>query len=216
MRMLGITTAALLLAVAGGNSHAALVIDAPDTSALLLGTTDETRNLEFENCEDINEEFGTALDACTLELHYKADFKKNADPEEGGSFADYYTTVFTELDQDDEPEGATITWSGVSFIECPECYLLVKDGNADPGQYLFDIGNWNGQDTIDLSNFWAGVPGAISNIAIWSGENGDPGEPGEPGGDPLPVPTPIALIGVGAFALGWATRKARRAVGMQN
>jgi hypothetical protein len=209
MRMLGITTAALLLAVAGGNSHAALVIT--PTSPLPAGTTNVTSNLG--SCDAINNAFDLVLAPCDLLLHYKAEFG-GADK---GPFAGDYSTEFTELDVDGEPEGAIITWDGGSFIECPQCYLLVKDGTrGDPAQYLFDIGTWNGQDTIDLSNFWAGVTGAISNIAIWSGENGDPGEPGEPGGDPLPVPAPIALIGVGAFALGWATRKARRAVGMQN
>jgi hypothetical protein len=207
--MLGITTAALLLAVAAGNGHAALIIDDPDSSALLAGTTNGTANLG--GCDAINDAFGLGLDPCDLLLHYKIDFDTNA---ESGPFAGDYSTVFV-LDGG-EPTGATITNDGLNSIDCPECYLLVKDGNAQPAQYLFNIGTWNGTDPIELTNFWASVSGAISNIAIWSGENGGPGDPGEPGGDPLPVPAPIALIGLGAVALGWATRKARTAADTQS
>jgi hypothetical protein len=217
MRMLGITTAALLLAVAGGNSHAALVIT--PTSPSPAGTTDVTSNLG--SCDAIKNAFGLDLNSCDLELVYKADFD---DGGEGGTFADFYSTVFGQFDEvDKDPSGATITWTGDDDddpIKCPECYLLVKGGNAGggdaPKQYIFDIASWNGTDTIDISDFWAGgVPNAISNVAIWSNSEGP--DTGGGAGDPdLPVPTPIALIGVGAFALGWATRKARRAVGMQN
>jgi hypothetical protein len=116
-----------------------------------------------------------------------------------------YETVFTELDGDGEPSGADITYVvGGTFQQCPTCYLLVKDGDAgNPSQYLFDIGTWNGTDTLTLTNFWPGdVPGAISNVAIWSAPD-------------TVVPIPAAAWLFGSALLGMAGIGYRRRQGSQ-
>ncbi len=98
---------------------------------------------------------------------YKANVgsKDKPDTVEEGIAQSFYATTFANILLD--PADATITWNGPSWIDCPACYLVVKDGNHDPVQYVFNIGAWNGQETINLTNFWPGN-GAISHVEIWS------------------------------------------------
>jgi hypothetical protein len=190
MKVFGTSAAAVLLALASTSGHALMITPSSDE---LLGTTNDSSNLG--SCEAINIAFGLGLDPCDLELHYKANV---GDPvTEEGPFADDYTTTF--LDTVLDPSGASIVYDGPDSIDCPECYLLVKDGNQEPAQYLFDLNAWNGTDTLELSGFWPDQ-GAISNVAIWSGPSHD-----------TPVPGPVALIGLGALLLRRFAHKAHLA-----
>jgi hypothetical protein len=94
-------------------------------------------------------------------LQYKQDFG-NPMPADTGPLAGSYSTTFN-LDQ----SGGTISYVSGAVLDCPSCYLVVKDGFQDPSQYLFDLGNWNGADTITLSGFWLGS-GAISHVSLYS------------------------------------------------
>lgn len=99
----------------------------------------------------------------TLALVYKSDVDGGA---EEGTAAEYYRTVYDLTPS--EPSKATLTWDGASpFIACPTCYLVVKDGKQTPAQYLFDIGNWNGKDSIEMTGFWPDN-GAISTVSIFN------------------------------------------------
>lgn len=109
-----------------------------------------------------------------LDLVYKDNQGGN---EEGGFASSYETTYNGDL------SGATIAYQGGGSIECPECWLAVKDGNQTPIWYLFDIGTWNGTDDIVLSNFWPNQ-GSISHIAIYSN----------------PAPGPLVLMAIGLIA----------------
>ena len=109
-------------------------------------------------------------------------FKQDLGGGETGTFASHYEASLTD-------SGGTITWTGGSSISCPECYLLVKDGNSNPQAYLFDIGEWDGMETITLSGFWP-AQGAISHVAIY-------GTPGQ-----VPEPAPLALLAAGLMGLG--------------
>jgi hypothetical protein len=145
-------------------------------------------------CTSINAAFGTSLNCTSLELQYKVSFG-DAD---SGPAATWYDTVFGEFAEEgppsEDPSGAVISWVGSSKINCPACYLIVKDGNNQPAQYLFDISDtWNGTDTINIAGLWPGsVRGAISNVAIWASN----------GTDSVPAPMPLTLISLGAFLLG--------------
>jgi hypothetical protein len=110
-----------------------------------------------------------------------------------GPYADSYVTTYSNSIAD--PSDALIRYvSGGSAISCGSCYLLVKDGNNDPAQYLLSLANWNGTEDIVLSGFWP-KQGAISNVAIYSGT-------------PVPEPGTLILLGAG---LSLAAVRRRRA-----
>ena len=128
----------------------------------------------------------------TVEEYYK----QNVGGGEEGSFAGSYSTTFDNTPTD--PQDATITYvPGTTALTCPECFLLIKDGNQDPIWYIFDIGDtWNGTDTITLTGFWPNQ-GAISHVSLL-------GAPGQ-----VPEPGPLALLAIGLLAVGM--RKLKKA-----
>src|SRR5688500_8924377 len=102
-----------------------------------------------------------------------------------GPYASSYQTLFSNTATD--PSDALITYLSGSAIGCSVCYLLVKDGNNNPAQYLFDISSWDGLEAIVLTGFWPSQ-GAISNVAIYSGT-------------PVPEPGTLLLLSMGATGL---------------
>ena len=91
---------------------------------------------------------------------------------EEGPFASSYTTTYGAGN-----ETALIEYVSGLAITCPECILVAKDGAAKPvgtpppAQYLFDIGTWNGTESISLVGLWP-AQGSFSHITIF----GAPGE----------------------------------------
>ncbi|MDP2265436.1 MAG: hypothetical protein Q8J70_02680, partial [Thiobacillus sp.] len=105
----------------------------------------------------------TGFNGGTLALVYKSEVDGGA---EAGAAAGYYRTVYDLTPS--EPSKATLGWdSPVSFIACPTCYLVVKDGKQTPAQYLFDISNWSGKESIEMTGFWP-HNGAISTVSIFN------------------------------------------------
>ena len=138
------------------------------------------------HADDVATIVGTLTD---LVLYYKQDFGGG----ESGLYSDNYETTFTGF-EGSGPTGADIVHDigDLVSINCPECYLVVKDGaNGDPSQYIIDLATWNGLDTLSLSGFWdgSGVAGAISHVAIY--------------GDVSAVPVPAAIWLFGTALIGF-------------
>lgn len=172
-------------------SNAALIIDPSYTPQW---TSNDNSNF---NAIDVANLVGSPT---VLEELYKADVATPV--EESGLFTDSYNTEFFNTSTD--PDSALITWSGPSFIGCPVCYLLVKDGNHSPAQYVFDIGGWDGMMDIELNNFWP-QNGAISHIAIYGGVK----PPNEEG---VPEPGTVVLFGMGLLGIGLSQLRKKRRV----
>jgi hypothetical protein len=128
---------------------------------------------------------------------YKQDFNGSttgSPDDESGSFANSYSTTFTAIS---DPTGATITYGSGTAITCPECYLVIKDGNNDPSSYVFALGNWDGTSTITMTGFWDGVGGSISHVEIMASE--------------VPLPAAVWLFGSGLVALAGIKRRRKSA-----
>ena len=156
-------------------SSFALVITPEDADHTVSGTPNPTLD-----AGDVASIFGTS----DLSLLYKSNYEG---AEEGG-YLSFYSTEYSG-----DPNNATITWDGPDYIICPECYLVVKDGNQP--QYLFNLGSWDGQEALEIQGFYPDQ-GAISHVAIF-------------GKTAVSVPEPgtLGLMGLGLLGLLTLRRK---------
>jgi len=121
---------------------------------------------------------------------YKSNFDNGVEEK---SLAGYYDTVYQQFAEPSaDPSGAIITWTGSvdePYISSTNKYLVVKDGNANPDMYIFDLTSlWNGKEQIVLENFWYNIPGAISHVSLY-------------GNTPVPEPATMLLFGTGLIGL---------------
>jgi hypothetical protein len=175
-----------------GTSHATIVLT--PSSPGVMGA-----NLGSGNCEPgcIYTTFGLTNapgPGDDLVLYYKA----NVDGSEEGTFATSYMTTFANTPTD--PEDALIQYISGAVIDCPECYLAIKDGNQNPSYYFYNLSAWDGTEAISLENFWP-QQGAISHISIWGREDGGGGQ------QEIPEPMTLALVGLGLLAAGSVRRR---------
>ena len=176
-------------------AHAIYTVDPSDA----IATTATNSNLG--TLEAINTAFGTSY--TDLNLLYKGD--SGVGGTESGTFASSYSyDIFSSPGNDFD--SFLIEFTGGTAASCPTCVLIVKDGNNDPSQYLLNLDDWNGTDTISGSGFWTASNGAISNIALWQGDGGVPPDPAE-----VPEPMPAALLGLGLIGVGMTRLRARKA-----
>jgi hypothetical protein len=175
-KTLGITGIAALLMLAGGRAEA-LTLSPSNTTC----TTDVNKALKtYEVYDLISSCFSVGLPEDDFSRLYKA----NVGGGEEGAYAANYNAAFFNSTLD--PSDANITYVGGVPISCAECYLLVKGGNHQPAQYVFQLTNWNGMEPIYLRGFWPGR-GAISHIAIY--------------GVPEPATALLLAMGLGVLAV---------------
>ena len=161
----------------------ALVLAPPNSvtaSDLLISPTTGTLNVTRWEVTDNSNLDSNDLESITgfsdLELLYKS----NQGSTEEGPYENNYETVFLYNNQN-----ALVVYGGGESIQTPTKVLVVKDGNNNPGSYVFDISNWDGEMTLMLRNFWE-CHGSISNIAIHGSEQ---------------VPEPATLASLASLAL---------------
>lgn len=183
----GLAACASLLAVAAN----AAVLISPATS--IAGTA----GMGPSNCEAacVYETFGLTNDG-SLVLLYKADVGDEEDPAttESGTYAGSYKTTFSDSALD--PSAALIEYVSGSVIECPSCYLAIKDGNQTPAYYFFNLADWDGLEDLSFSGFWP-ARGAISHISIW----------GKSTPTDVPEPATLALLGLGLLGVAAMRRR---------
>lgn len=185
----------VLAGAMAGPSQATIVLN--PSSPGVMGA-----NLGAGNCEPgcIYTAFGLTNAAGSeddLVLYYKA----NVDGSEEGTFAASYETTFDSTPSD--PQDALIEYISGASIDCPECYLAIKDGNQTPSYYFYNLSAWDGLEPISLQDFWP-QQGAISHISIWGREDGGGGQ------QEIPEPATLALVGLGLLAAGSLRRRVQR------
>lgn len=124
-------------------------------------------------------------------------YKSNVGGSEAGALAGNYTTTY--YDTPGDPTGAMIVWDGGAYVSGSPIYMLVKDGNATPAWYFFNLTalGWNGTDILCLSGFWAGTNGSISHVTLYGTST------------TVPEPGTLTLLGLGLLdgGLAWRRRK---------
>jgi hypothetical protein len=108
------------------------------------------------------------------------------DGSEEGSLASSYSTDLVSGTSND----TDITYVSGDFVDCSaDCWLVAKDGGADPNRYLFNLAalGWDGMETIELNDFFA--DNSISHMAIW--------------GNISEVPVPAAMWLFGTALIGF-------------
>ncbi|MCG6890322.1 MAG: VPLPA-CTERM sorting domain-containing protein [Gammaproteobacteria bacterium] len=140
-------------------------------------TTDVNSKLSLAEIEAITGASG-------LQSLYKQDVGASSD---SGIFAASYETSFANSSTD--PQDALITLiAGKDSIDCGTCYLLVKDGNHSPAQYIFNLSLAGMINSISATDFWP-AGGAISHVEIV--------------GNLSPVPVPAAAWLFGTALIGF-------------
>jgi len=118
-------------------------------------------------------------------------YKQNQSPfTEEGSFAANYSTTFNNSDLTDSD--ARISYVSGTPINSDPVYALIKDGNATPNWYLFDISGWNGTDNVDFASFFNGQKN-VSHVSLYGNQVGVPD-----GGTTIAL-LGFALVGIGAL-----------------
>ena len=139
----------------------------------------------------------TIFNTSGLSLLYKSDSGRSLVGADSGPYAGSYTTWF--YNDIGDPGDALLFYIGGSQIDCPSCYLAIKDGNQTPAYYFYNLSAWNGSETLSLEDFWPGN-GAISHISIW----------GRSTPTSVPEPSTMALLGLGLLAIAFTQRRRRR------
>lgn len=151
---------------------------------------------------DINAKIATALGITVPQVVGLLKYSDGpADPEQGVA-ASWYTTTFNNADLADSD--ARITWDGPGYINSNPVYALIKDGNATPNWFFFNISGWNGKDNIEFAGFFneTNKKGetqykAVSHVSLY-GNSTTPGDTPVPDGGSMAMLLGMSLMGIAA------------------
>ncbi len=135
------------------------------------------------------------VDYDPLSLYYKAERDEGKESGNAG-FIGSYSTTFSKEQGLKGFNNALIEYNSGPSISCPECYLLIKDGNEP--QYIFRINQWDGLEDLMVKDFYPEA-GSISHVAIFGNAVSS-----------VPEPSALILMGLGLIGLGMARRRVAR------
>ena len=213
-RKIFVATLGLALIAFGGISSAdTIVCDVSDVTFGVSGTTaQDSDQCYWGNTSPSDGELpSVAGTAFGIEADNPWTFVLKDDGGSGnGTFAGL---VFTLNAENDVNDGSwTLSWTDPDPVSLPALldFAVVLKAGQGSGAYLFDdvelpFGSTSGtgEFLIRWSPNTQGISPALSNMAIVM-RGGEP--PLAPG---VPIPAPLALLGLGGLMLGWQARKAR-------
>ena len=195
----------LAIGALGLSAQAHAIMISPSTGTLGTDRFETSSNSNLSSLSAINTAFGTSFTSASLQYKFNTG---NPGTEEGTLSGSYEADNVAGGVGDESGLDINYSGSGNIVVCATECFVIVKDGNNTPAQYLFilstaAIGIWNGTDELEFSGFWPSN-GAISNVALWGGSGSPP-----PPDQLVPAPAPLALLGLGLLGLGIRRRNRR-------
>ena len=189
--VLGAIALATVGLAASSDANAAVILNS--------GNADCSGALATPSAPNVQAAFFSACATGDVDELYKSDFVEDqVSGADSGPFASSYTTTFGGFEEGmEDPTTARIEHllGELAITGYDRVFLLAKAGRSDPTYYGWNISDWDGTETLDITA-WNNIRGSISHVSIW----------GE-GGVNVPEPGSVGLLGAGLIALYWARRR---------
>ncbi len=185
-RVFCVAIAALVMG-AGSVQASILELELTTTSGVLGVDRFETNQVSNMNVGQLTTLVGYDNSYGVLQALYK----RNVGQDDEGTYKNSYDTTFSNTPSN--PRDFFVEYLGGAFMNYSKLYLVVKDGNQTPAQYVFDLSPgmalaWDTIGTISGTGFWGNPQGAISHIEFY-------------GAGAIPEPGTMTIWAVGCLAV---------------